>query len=225
MSTPVQKAFLDIYGNTANSVSFPNPCAAGDSVVVIGIDLYSNFGYSSIQDNKNNSYTLVAEFSNSVSTVFLQVWLATNVAAGTQTVTLTGAGLTFMGIGIWELPGTWAVDVFESGQPAQTSVGPWALPPLVTNFADFVVSAIVAQAGDSVNTSPAPWTNETLAPRTDAMGFAEYLQSVAGSITPSFSGTSLGTYNSLIAVGFYAATHPGGGGVNGSGLLRLLGVD
>ena len=221
MSTPVQRAFLDIFGNAANSLSFTNPCAAGDSIVVIGLTLYSSTSYCTIGDNKGaaNTYNLVTEFTGGSGLVALQVWLATNVVAGTQTITLTDPnGITFMGIGMWELPGIWTTDVSESGQPTFTSVGPWALPALVTNFADFVVSAIVAQAGGTVNTSPSPWANGTLTPRTDGMGFAESLQTVAGSITPSFSGTSTGTNNSLVAAGFYAATYSisGSAGVAGA---------
>src|SRR5208282_2137674 len=111
MAIPVQKAFVDIFGNAANTLSFPDVCGTGNSILVIGIALYTDTStFLTIADDQNNSYSLVAQYQPSSGLNQIQVWLATNIKANTQAVTLTDPlGVTFMGIGMWELPNTWAL--------------------------------------------------------------------------------------------------------------------
>ncbi len=202
MSIPVQKAFLDVYGNASNSLSFGSVCTAGDTIVVVATSAYFNVSSLAIADNKLNAYTLIASYTSPGIYNQIYVWIAQNINAGTQTVTVTcSAGITLMGIGIWELPGKWLLDVSSIGLASGT--GPWTLGPITTSNADFCIEALVASAGDGHPfTTTSPWAIETLTPRTDASAFGEQLQSSAGAITATFSGTSTGTYRLMYVGGF-----------------------
>ena len=203
MSIPVQKAFLDYYGNTNNSLAFPGVCGTGNSILVIGMNCYSGTGYMTIADNELNSYTLIDSFQYGGGiTNSIQVWLATNIAVGTQTITLDGpGGINFMAIGMWELPGIWAKDVQSIGIPAGSSPS-YTLGAITTNYADFCVECMGANAGNTISTA-SPWTQETMTGgRTDAFCFGEYLQSSPGSITANFTVTSP-TYPQAYVGGFY----------------------
>jgi hypothetical protein len=218
MSTPVQKAFINIYGNASNSLSFGNNCQPGNTILAIGVCIYANIPTTLAQfpiaDNKLNNYNSVAFFRNAGPLSCMAIWLATSIVAGTNTITMTDTGgITFMGIALWELPGTWAIDVSQSGlPPSGTTPGPWTLNALNTNHADFCVESICTNAAQGPFTTSAPWSIETLTPRTDGNGFAENLQSSAGSLTPTFSGADNNTAAMIMyAAGFKQTGPPAGG--------------
>ncbi|HVO97648.1 MAG TPA: PQQ-binding-like beta-propeller repeat protein [Bryobacteraceae bacterium] len=88
--------YTHIYSYPGNSVTFPSHNSAGNAIVVMA-SWYLGPGTPTISDTQGNTYTLLPPLTgggagNGEQTSIL-IWYALNIAAGANTVTISGAGI------------------------------------------------------------------------------------------------------------------------------------
>jgi hypothetical protein len=88
--------YVHTYSYPGNSVIFPSSNTAGNAIVVMA-SWYAAPGTPTISDTRGNTYTMLPALTgggagNGEQTSIL-IWYALNIAAGANTVTISGAGI------------------------------------------------------------------------------------------------------------------------------------
>lgn len=188
--------------------SFPHPCQAGNAIAVaVTADSGASF---SVTDDLGNTYG-VAKVSRGAGTRTGSIFVATNILAGTQTLTING-GTSFKQAAILEITDVSTVDTTSSGSSAGTAITAGTITP--TQGGDFVLQvAWLMPAGNSYTAGPAVSDGLTyqLEVCSDPQSFVQIVQSgtyPAGSstaTTPTLRQSVAGSALSL-AVAFKSAS-------------------
>lgn len=87
--------FVHTYTYPANSITFPSNNAAGNAIVVMA-SWYST-ATPTVSDTRGNTYTALTPFGDGGNgngePVSIGIWYAVNIAAGANTVTISGLGV------------------------------------------------------------------------------------------------------------------------------------
>ncbi len=87
--------FVHTYTYPANSITFPSSNAAGNAIVVMA-SWYST-ATPTVSDTRGNTYTALTPFGDGGNgngePVSIAIWYAVNIAAGANTVTISGLGV------------------------------------------------------------------------------------------------------------------------------------
>lgn len=146
------------------AANFANQNQRGDSIVVVFANGNSNNAASPISDTNSNTYTKAVQVANG-SAFEVEIWYATNIAGGTNSVTVTPGGTNAsIAIEIYEVSGLIAVspqvlDQTNSGTATGTSLSTGAVVPLVPNEFAFVAFG-VGTAAQTI-TVASPYTNDS----------------------------------------------------------------
>lgn len=222
IATPAQAAIALVGVNRTNNsqtVTISTSTAAGEFIVVFLGEGNGGTAFSSVHDNKGDTYTQVFATSSNSSKNNYTVWYSANVAAGVTSVSSTGPTAANVGIIAAHYTGlsTTPLDVFAA---TTTVVGsPWASKKVTTtNANELMVGGIFCWGnggGTCTGTAPAATGNWTLEKNgTSTNGDADILMfedQIVSSIQTNTSSTGTGaTTDNLpwIATFEAAATAP-----------------
>jgi len=152
----VQVKAKEITSGTTNSLAFNSANTAGNLIVVYAI--WSNTGSVTVSDSRGNAYATAATRTTWGGTSSAQVFYARNIAAGTNTVTVTHATAvnSFSTIYIHEYSG---IDKFDPVDVTKSAIGTGRTmnsgSVTTTNAADLLFAA---GASNASVTAAAPGT-------------------------------------------------------------------
>src|SRR5579864_3868298 len=224
-----------VQSGTANSVvststvyTFPNPVAAGNTLV-IGVHTF-NEGFVSVQDNHGNTYT------QAVSEIFgehtLRTFVVSGTAAGTTTITVTTNALqfnSFTAINAHEFhgiltPAPVAATGSNNSLPSAFTSPFNSGTAAVLNADDLVFSYII---GTPTSAIPSGYTAATTNSFFDSPGgfpvrdqAAFFAPGVSGAVSPSWSSGSAG--NTVILKSAESATVLVGGGAPNAPIVTIF---
>ena len=80
-------------GGTSIAAAFTTNNVAGNAIIVVALWLFAGNHTATIADSLGNTYsTAVAKYGNGDANSFSQIWFASNIASGANTVTVTFSG-------------------------------------------------------------------------------------------------------------------------------------
>jgi hypothetical protein len=219
------------FGGSPITQVYTNANVLGDCLVVIASVQATSGNVSSISDTSLNTWVnLIQDFQcdPSSASVFLSVWACTSckaAGAGTNTVSVAFSKPIPFGndLIIAEYSGVSGVEVFGI---QNTASSPFSTPTKTTTGAnDWILSLASGNGSGQPSVSTVGYSvreNET-AGRDGLLLVDSNGPKSAGSYFVTF--TSAGAVNTAGLIALSAPASGGGGGMNGSGMLRLLGVD
>ena len=182
--------------NTSIRFTFPQPVTAGNTII-LGVTMFHE-GITSVHDNQGNTYVLAVTQVNGEEVI--QVYVASNVAAGLTTVTVTVNGLQFNSATV--LNGHEFHGILSASPVATTGSatgGTNSGTVVVSNADDLILSYIWGSASETV---PAGYTLATTGFVFDPPGGAPFgISTYSAFLAPNATGTFSPTWSSTIAVG------------------------
>ena len=191
----VQSGTANTENSTVTTYTFPNPVTAGNTLV-IGVHTFDEV-LTSISDNQGNTYALAV--SNTFGLHAQYVYVASAVAAGTTTITVTvhqQHSNEFTVINAHEFHGILSVSpVSATGDNTSSPnafVAPFNSGTAAVANADDLVFSYVYVGGVGGGTAPAGYTTGTnttfaAAGGTQQLASAFFAPGVTGSVSPSWS--------------------------------------
>lgn len=219
---------------STNTIKFTSSNTAGD-IIVAALAGFNVALATGVTDSLSNSYTKLFDLNGNGVTILtphVQVWLATSIAAGTNTITFGGMGTSDNDIIVAEYVAGSSYSVIvspvEPGNPSSNKFIPASFPTLnvgTPNFANEVMLIVVGYDYSEFATS---WTisNGTVRQQTheaDNAGFAlgDYdVVSPTGLVTANLSHNQ-SAQDDIVGCSVQLITLASSGGGGGTHLFRV----
>lgn len=213
---------------TSFTQAFVSNNTQGNALVAAGFTAGTSGGQTVTDSQNNTGWTLVRQQNADFNSYQISVFVLFNCKAGANTVSLNlntaeNSGNLFC---IAEISGVNAVDQPNGQSNASNEGSAYTTPSITTQIANEIVIAAYQSGGNPTPTITSPMATLGAAAGGSSYGVAGYaIESLTRTYSGSIGGLSSGLIGSVILSLYNSSSTGGGSGMNGSGLLRLLGVD